>query len=130
MSSLKFEIFQSKYPNLFKEYPRSGFGCGVGWEKILHNLCAVLENEIEQLPEEIKGSVQCAQLKEKFGTLRFYMTQSTPYIRGAIAVAEAMSYEICETCGEPGSLRADGWVKTLCDKHHEEREKKRAENRS
>ena len=28
---------------------------------------------------------------------------------------EARSFKVCEYCGKPGSVRTDGWLKTLCD---------------
>jgi hypothetical protein len=67
------------------------------------------------LPEEVRGDVYCAQVKEKFGSLRLYMNNETPYISGAIAMAESMSGHICEVCGEPGQRRSGGWIRTLCD---------------
>lgn len=115
MSSDKFQLFQQKYPNLFKEYPRSGFDLEPGWELLVHNLCFVLEEHIAQLPEETRRDTQCAQVKEKFATLRFYMTQEDPFISGAIAVAEYMSGHICGDCGAKGSQRGSGWIRTLCD---------------
>jgi hypothetical protein len=118
----RFDEFQKKYPKLFKEYPRSGFDARPGWDTLIHVLCATLERAIERLPEEIREGVQCAQVKEKFGGLRFYMTNETPYMSGAISVAEGMSYHICEACGLPGKVRSGGWILTLCDKHHEEQE--------
>jgi hypothetical protein len=33
-----------------------------------------------------------------------------------------LSYTICEECGAPGKLRGGGWMRTLCDKHEEERQ--------
>lgn len=125
MSSDKFNLFQQKYPNLFKEYPRSGFALDSGWELLAHTLCSTLEHHIEYLPEEIRGEVYCAQVKEKFGCLRWYMTNETPYISGAIAVAEMMSSHICSVCGQPGKLRSGGWILTLCDTCHQKREAER-----
>jgi hypothetical protein len=127
MSNDRFQEFQSKYPNLFKEYPRSGFHAPDGWVELLHTLCSLVEDHITRLPDEIRSHVQCAQVKEKFGTLRFYMTETTPYINGAIEMAEMMSGDICETCGEKGKRRGGGYILTQCNKCHEAREAKRKE---
>lgn len=124
MSSDKFKDFQQRYPNLFREYPRSGFALEPGWTELVQQLCNVLEHHIEDLPEEIRPDVNCAQVKEKFGGLRFYMTQETPYISGAIALAERMSNKICCQCGLPGKQRQGGWILTLCDGCHEKDIKK------
>ena len=57
------------------------------------------------------------QVKEKFGGLRFYINSGTDEINKRIRKAEDDSYETCETCGEPGELRKDGWWTVACDKH-------------
>jgi len=121
----EFEEFQTKYPNLFRQYPRSGFDLPAGWEALVHTLCDVLENEIKRLPQEVRADVQCAQVKEKYGGLRFYMTTETPAMSTAIAVAEHFSLKLCETCGKPGRPRTGGWIQTLCDEHNDEREGKK-----
>lgn len=42
-------------------------------------------------------------------------------ISDAISNAEYRSYEICEACGKPGKLNAEGyWKATLCDKCRDE----------
>lgn len=121
----KFDPWQKKYPNLFKEYPRSGFYAGAGWEALLHNLCSILEAAILQMPNEIRGGIYCVQVKEKFGGLRFYLSQETPYLSGAIAMAESMSHCICEQCGKPGKLRPGSYIQVLCDPHFKAKEKKK-----
>lgn len=55
------------------------------------------------------------QVKEKFGSLRFYMTSNTDEIDDLIDKAEEKSYKTCEECGCPGKLRNGGWMTTLCD---------------
>jgi len=30
---------------------------------------------------------------------------------------EQESLRICEVCGQPGELREDSWIKTVCDEH-------------
>lgn len=62
----------------------------------------------------------CEQVKEKFGGLRFYHVNGDEFVMGAIALAEKMSYTICEECGAASKTRGGGWVRTLCDEHAEQ----------
>jgi hypothetical protein len=72
-------------------------------------------NVEEEIPQ-----VVATQVKEKYGTLRFYYAGGDDMIDGMVSMAEAMSERTCETCGAPGKLRTGGWLKTLCDHHAEE----------
>lgn len=56
------------------------------------------------------------QVKEKFATLRYYMSASTDKMEDMIREAEQESAVTCEECGQPGVCRSGGWLKTLCDK--------------
>lgn len=55
------------------------------------------------------------QVKEKFGTLRYYCS-GNDNICDFIDYAEHASEHTCEACGEYGKLRDDGWLVTQCDK--------------
>jgi hypothetical protein len=123
----KAEEFKTKYPLLFKEgCLRSGFYCPEGWLPLVHRLCSVIEHQINNyIPEEIRGEIYINQIKEKFGTLRVYLNQETPYISGAIAMAEAMSHITCDTCGLVGKIRTGSYTQTLCDICSEERSKRK-----
>ena len=55
------------------------------------------------------------QVKEKFGTLRFY-APGNDRIYHLISLAEWLSAETCEDCGRYGKIREGGWIRTLCDK--------------
>lgn len=68
--------------------------------------------------------VVVSQVKEKFGTLRFYYNGGDDIIDGMVRMAEAMSAVTCEECGAPGRQRSDGWIRTLCDHHEEEYQKR------
>ena len=57
------------------------------------------------------------QVKEKFGTLRFYADGGDTATYCMINMAESMSSCTCEQCGAPGKLRSSGWARTLCDLH-------------
>jgi len=78
------------------------------------------KQELIDLPlREIKECPQVTldQVKEKFGTLRFYYTGGDDYIRGLVSMAESMSGVTCETCGKPGTSTRGGWIKTACKEH-------------
>lgn len=92
--------------------------CGDGWWGLLDGLCRQLQRLIEQEPEAERSQYTAAQVKEKFGTLRFYlMGDPTPQMAREIAGAEWASGLFCDVCGHPGSLRTNGLVRTRCDAH-------------
>ena len=111
------KYLREKFPNLFKEYggdPRQtcmawGFACGDGWFEILKELGEKLE----------PLGVVAAQVKEKFGGLRFYINgvdkSISKEVYKYIGEAEEKSYKTCEACGQPGEPKGGGWVQTLCD---------------
>ena len=68
------------------------------------------------IPEPIT-QVTLDQVKEKFGTLRFYYSGGDDYIRGLVSMAESMSGVTCEECGKPGTQTPGGWIKTVCVEH-------------
>jgi hypothetical protein len=103
-----------KYPRLFPDgHPRCGFHIGAGWlpivDKLFSDILSLCRSKCIRVPE-------VTQVKEKFGTLRIYVSTNSPAIREMIDEVEAITYEICEDCGAPGRLRGEGWARTLCDK--------------
>lgn len=97
-------------------YELFGIECDDGWRPLLNEL-------IEDL-KKLGWDGDIHQVKEKFGGLRFYIGRGSDEIFDRIHKAENDSYKICEVCGEPGTMRNTGWIKTLCDKHHKEREER------
>lgn len=72
----------------------------------------------EEVPPEVSQFV-AVQVKEKFGTLRFYYTGGDDVTDGIVRMAEAMSAVTCEVCGNPGTSNGEGWLRTLCEAHKE-----------
>jgi hypothetical protein len=93
-----------------------GFECGDGWYNILNALMSNIQHHIDwkNKKEEVVPQVTLDQVKEKFGTLRFYYTGGDDYIRGLVSMAESMSAITCESCGNPGNQTHGGWIKTIC----------------
>lgn len=113
------KIFANRYGDMRTTAMCWGFDCGDGWYDILNQLCGLIQHHIdwENRQEEKVEQVVAAQVKEKFGTLRFYYDGGDQYIRGLVAMAESMSSVTCETCGKPGHLRGVSWYYTACDEH-------------
>lgn len=95
---------------------------GKGWEKIVRDL-------VEAIEAVAPGRVAYAQVKEKFGGLRFYWDpaydeagrsrlspEEDTRIQTLVKEAEARAWKTCEDCGEPGRRRGEGWLVTLCDR--------------
>ena len=96
-----------------------GFECGDGWFNILNNLMGNIQNHIDwqNREKEVVRQVTLDQVKEKFGTLRFYYSGGDDTIRGMVSMAESMSSVTCEECGKPGNSTGGGWIKTVCKEH-------------
>lgn len=141
MSDDKFEEFvnrlETKYPEMFSA-PYGGVCTSEGWWPIIESLCEQIQSHINWrngvherlkvdnphdavIPDKVP-QVVVNQIKEKFGGLRFYYDGGDDIIDGMVQMAEAWAAHTCEVCGMPGKSRPGGWIQTLCDEHHEERE--------
>ncbi|WP_323590824.1 hypothetical protein [Aliarcobacter butzleri] len=94
-----------------------------GWTDLVYELGKNIE-ELCKLANCELPLIQ--QIKEKFGTLRFYYnTLNSQYpkiieksIRALVSQAENRSSTICEQCGKFGETRVDGGLyKTVCEEH-------------
>lgn len=74
--------------------------------------------------------IEIHQIKEKFGGLRFYYQGGDDAVSGMVRMAEEWADVTCETCGDRGTRRHGGWIRTLCDKHEQEYKDKMAKYRS
>jgi len=92
-------------------------------------LAEIVAGDFREVPESIP-QVTLDQVKEKFGTLRFYYSGGDDYIEGMVRLAEGMTEVTCESCGNVGERRGGGWVHTYCTPCEEAREqaRKQADN--
>jgi hypothetical protein len=134
--ALMLELFPIIYQDLGGD-PRHtcmswGFDCPPTWNNILYELSVAIQAQLKFLPPDIASEFRAEQVKEKYGTLRFYhsciqgsdelCTTVETEIERLVVVAEDATETTCSDCGKQGKLRNDiGWVTTLCDLHYEER---------
>ena len=133
------QTLYDKYPNLFENRLKSprespmGFGieCNLGWYEIISSVCWMIKQhernkednkkylekndpeKLASLPEYFPAKFD--QVKEKYGGLRMYFSGGDDYVDGLVSMAEAMSYKICEVCGNKGECNKSGWFTTLCE---------------
>lgn len=132
------EKITNAFPKMFSK-PYGGFAVGPGWWPIIESLCRNIQEYIDnrertrevllknnpyniKIPDAIP-QVEVAQIKEKFGGLRFYYNGGDEYIDGMVRMAESWAGNTCEECGVLGKLRMGGWIRTLCDHHEAERQR-------
>ena len=99
-------------------YSAFGCECDDGWFELLDELCAGIQKVYEE--KGIPVDVHVAQIKEKYGTLRFYASvggseEIRKLVWDLISDAEHKSEFICEECGKPGTLREGAWITVKCD---------------
>jgi hypothetical protein len=150
MTEQQFEDFAKRWPEIFQKSGNFELSVGAGWTNILDVLAGLLSHDLELKKRRLKyvqenpkaqmmetmDSLEAlvnqaradlptiVQVKEKFGTLRFYVNESVSTEMSAyIQFAESMSGKTCEICGSPGTVRNGGWLKTLCDNHIRDEDK-------
>jgi hypothetical protein len=120
MSPEKEEELKSKYPHIFNQ-KHFYFDCGDGWYDLINTLCHGAQEHINWTVKAMHNNnnkfcpqITAVQVKEKFGSLRFYYDGGDDYIRGMVSFAESMSAKTCENCGEKATVKTNGWIKNLC----------------
>jgi len=99
-----------------------GFECGDGWEpsirKAAEKLEVLFQVAIKKDPEGYEaGYYRTSQLKEKYGSGRWYLSGGTDEMHDIVEAWEEETYTICETCGKPGEIRGKGWLYCACFDH-------------
>ena len=113
------------YPKIFADRNKSpqetamcwGFECGDGWYKLLDMTCWYIQTIIDysQDYDNPIEQVVADQVKEKYGTLRFYVHGGNEQTDELIQLAEFMSGHTCERCGNRGKINDSGWVTVRCE---------------
>lgn len=114
------DIFK-KYPKLFRQKDLSktetcmcwGITVGAGWLPIIDVLCGMIQLYCDVHPEV---QIEATQVKEKYGSLRFYFEPYNKRIEHWVEMAEALSARTCEECGSMKSAKINdsGYLSCRC----------------
>ena len=92
-------------------YELFGNETGKGWKDLIEVLEEVRKLYNNAHPEQ---RIEILQVKEKYGTLRYYINAAPTWFHTLVDTIEHQSGHVCEMCGKAGTRRTDGWVLTLC----------------
>ena len=103
------ETLCTRYPSIFAERhgdPATtamcwGLEIGDGWYTLVDVLCRELQRQTD---EEGAPQVVAFQVKQKGGELRFHVGAASERQIAMIDFAQAMSRQLCEGCGAPGTV--------------------------
>ena len=111
------------FPHLYRRYDKPitetfmcfGFECGDGWFDIIYDLSRKIDAQLKEEPRKFAKQFAVEQVKEKFGTLTYYVHMVSEAISRLIREARTKSAVTCESCGKPGKLRKGLRQQTLCN---------------
>lgn len=87
-----------------------------GWRKAFGlQMCEELNQEIITWSEATQRQFRIMQIKEKYGSLRFYTNFSTKKLDEIINKYERLSERLCIDCGQPAKWISKGWICPWCD---------------
>ncbi len=87
-----------------------------GWRAAFgEQMCAELNEEIARWPEQARDNFRITQIKEKYGSLRFYTSGETREFRQIVEKYEKLSKRTCIGCGQPARWISRGWISPWCD---------------
>ena len=118
---LQVSLFKD-FPELYQDMESSRtvfiFECGDGWYRLIRELSEKLVDIIKSLKFDPDLPPKASQVKEKYGSLRFYMYWSTDEMETLINSYENLSEKICEICGSMGEINTKrNWLSCRCDNH-------------
>lgn len=82
---------------------------------------------IEPLVNEVnEKNFEIHQIKEKFGTLRFYFYPHEDELSNQVIMAERASGSVCSECGAAGkhAIPRTGWIPSICDSCYDARQER------
>lgn len=90
------------------------FECLSGWTWLIDAALQLLYSRAEAQ----RLDLHVTQIKEKFGALRIHHHGGDACIDAICDIAERISENVCEVCGEPGiNLSTHDWLSTRCELH-------------
>jgi len=111
-----------RFPWAEARNPKTGEGlgylvpcwCGDGWFRLIWNMFEEMENVHTEMDEPINKVIW--GIKEKYGSMQIMIDKGIPGIMDVFHKYEKLSEEVCDSCGDKGSIRnMFGWLSVYCN---------------
>lgn len=133
----RFPMYSDYYRSMQQTCMCWGFDHGDGWFDIIWQLSLAIEDLLkpvvitevgEHRGKTLDHAFKVEQVKEKFGTLRFYCPglvdkDLDARLQHYIHFAKLLTEHTCEACGKPGKIGGHGWISVRCRECDPERYK-------
>ena len=97
---------------IYDQFPFVQCPLECGWHELIYRAMV----EISDLYEDNVDKISISQIKEKYGTLRIYVSTSNKELDDIIEKYEHLSKRTCEICGAEGKmLRDEYWIMVRCE---------------
>jgi len=97
-------------------YELFGIEAGTGWKPLYQPIL----DRIDKINKETGSKIVPTQVKEKFGRLEFYLSESNSELQEMINEASEKSSHICENCGKSAeTMNVNGWLYPFCTECYE-----------
>jgi hypothetical protein len=112
LKSTEYKIIKDKETNT--PFYLFGIECGLGWIDLIKPVIDYIDIYNKHAETE-DDKIEVTQIKEKYGTLRIYVSHGTKKLFELIDTAEEESALTCERCGSKKNIgRTVGYIETIC----------------
>jgi len=84
-----------------------------GWRDLFMQMCEDIKPILEK--NNMLDSFYFVQVKEKYGSLRMYVSACPAEVYAILDKYEYVSQFVCECCGQPATKETRGWISHYCD---------------
>lgn len=123
---INWENYDKRQKEIEAKYPwftACSFEVPFGWIDLVEQCCEELEPILRK--NNMYDAYMIFQVKEKFGSLRWYANYEDVEINNILNRYEVISTKICVECGAQATRTSKEWIGHYCDKCYKERKDER-----
>lgn len=119
---INWEEYDKRQKEIEAKYPwftACSFEIPFGWFDLVEECCEELATILKK--DGMYDAYMLFQVKEKFGSLRWYANYNDNEVSNLLSRYEVKSTKVCADCGAPATHTTKGYIGHYCDKCYKER---------